>query len=78
MRKRTKCEDCGAPIDRNARTCSVCRAPRSGDNALPEEWVAAETARGIVDVELGSRKVMRFARGVPSQGEDAAEPLFLW
>jgi hypothetical protein len=84
MTKAKTCPTCGFAPVRRAKTCPACETPLAGlsplpvPGPLPENWVAEETAHGIVDVERGSRSAARFTRDASTGESDDGETLFLW
>jgi RNA polymerase subunit RPABC4/transcription elongation factor Spt4 len=51
------CTGCGTRLPDDAEKCPSCGAPRSA--STPTQHVAGETARGVVDVELATKKAIK-------------------
>jgi len=78
MTNEKSCRECGSPLGRRSKACPLCGASVQRSAAIPEERVAGETERGIVDVELASKRAARFTRSAWGTDADPPELSSLW
>ncbi|MGA9839941.1 MAG: hypothetical protein WBF81_09500 [Thermoplasmata archaeon] len=71
------CLECGSPLALGARKCLICGATFGPSWPLPDDRVAGETELEIDDVELHSRKVLRFTKDGSAPAVDP-ELVQLW
>jgi hypothetical protein len=78
MPNRKSCQECGTRLTYRSKICPTCGASVYGPPVVPGNQVAGETERGLVDVELASKRVARFIRYADTGEADPPEMLALW